>query len=88
MKYQVIKSFIDVGNVTRNIGDIINIDGHRAGKLLQYRLIGLVKETAVKVLEVEKAVVNIKELAEIYPESKVYSEKLAEEKSDKPKKRR
>ena len=63
MRYQVIKSFIDVGNITRNVGDTIDIDGHRAGKLLQYRLIGLIKETAVK--KVEKAVVDAKEIKEI-----------------------
>jgi len=87
LKYQVIKSFIDVGNVTRNIGDIINIDGHRAGKLLQYRLIGLVKERAVKVVEVEKAV-KVEEIAEkIVNNLKETGIKL-EEKQDKPKKRR
>ena len=86
MKYQVIKSFIDVGNVTRNIGDIINIDGHRAGKLLQYRLIGLVKETAVKVVEVEKAV-KVEEVEKAVVET-VAENATVEEKSDKPKKRR
>ena len=60
MKYQVIKSFVDVGDIMRKVGDIIDLDGYRAGKLLQYRLIGLVKETAVKKVEVEKAVVDTK----------------------------
>lgn len=55
MKYQVIKAFNDLGRA-RNVGDIIEVDGKRAGKLIQYRLIGLVKEKAIKVVEVEKAV--------------------------------
>jgi len=83
LKYQVIKSFIDVGNVTRNIGDIINIDGHRAGKLLQYRLIGLIKETAVKVVEVEKAV-KVEEVETAVVET-VVEKAIVEEK---PKKKR
>ncbi len=60
MKYQVVKAFLD-GNITRNIGDVVEVEGHRAGKLLQYRLIGLVKETATLKIEVEKAVVETKE---------------------------
>ena len=53
MKYQVIKAFKDL-DVTRNVGDIIEVDKNRVGKLLQYRLIGLIEqkeekiETAVK----------------------------------------
>jgi hypothetical protein len=90
VKYQVIKSFIDVGDITRNVGDIISVDGNRVGKLLQYRLIGLVKETATKKVEVEKAVIEakeIKELSEIYPESKTIQVKAKEieAKEDKPK---
>lgn len=93
MKYQVIKAFVDVGDVTRNVGDIISVDGNRAGKLLQYKLIGLVKETATKKVEVEKAVAvtkDTKELAEIYPESKTIQAKTKEieAKEDKPKSRK
>ena len=51
MKYQVIKAFKDM-NVMRNVGDIIEVDKNRVGKLLQYRLIGLISEPTV----VEKAV--------------------------------
>ena len=91
MKYQVIKSFIDVGDIARNVGDIINVDGNRVGKLLQYRLIGLVKENAVKKVEIEKTVIETKEineLAEIYPESKKIQAKAIETKEDKPKSRK
>jgi hypothetical protein len=84
LKYQVIKSFVDLGNITRNIGDIIEVDGHRVGKLLQYRLIGLVKETAVKEVEVEKAVIEVIEIKEEVKE--VVKEVVKEE--EKPKKRR
>lgn len=85
MKYKVIKSFKDVGEVTRNIGDIIDIEGARAGKLLQYKLIGLVQEQAVSKVEIEKAAME--ELAEIYPESKKIQTKAKEieQKEDKPK---
>ena len=72
MKYQVIKAFKDIGEITRNVGDIIEVDGPRAGKLMQYRLIGLVKETAVKKAEVEKTDI------EIYPESKKIQTKAKE----------
>ena len=91
MKYQVIKAFVDVGDITRNVGDIISVDGNRVGKLLQYRLIGLVKETATKKVEIEKAIIEtkeIEELAEIYPESKKIQAKTIETKEDKPKSRK
>ena len=67
MKFQVIKPFKD-GNLTRSIGDIIDIEEHRAMKLLQYKLIGFVKEKTVIQQPVEKAVIEPKYLGGGYYE--------------------
>ena len=44
-KYQVIKPFVYLG-ITRKQGDTIDLTPQQAGKLLQYKLIGLAKENA------------------------------------------
>ena len=59
MKYKVIKTFKD-NDVVRSVGDIIEADGTRAMKLLQYKLIGLYEEEKkVEVIEKKEVVEKI-----------------------------
>jgi hypothetical protein len=68
MKCRVVKAFRDIDDRMKHIGDIIDVDGHRLGKLLQYRLVAIEKEKAIKKVEVEKATVELKHIGGGYYE--------------------
>jgi hypothetical protein len=70
-KYQVVKAFKDVGDITRSVGDIIALDESRAAKLMQYRLIGLAQAETVAVeeaKEVEEVKEEVKEVVKVEEE--------------------
>ena len=102
MKYQVIKAFID-GSVTRNVGDVIEADGNRLAKLLQYRLIGLVSQDersieeadlfpewnkVIDELEKNEAVKVSEQAEDAETELTTQAEKEEAEEKPRPKKRR
>ena len=66
--YEVIKTFKDIGNVTKISGDIIELDEARAAKLLQYRLIGILtnsKKEEIEQIEIEQEQQEVEETLEI-----------------------
>ena len=79
MKYQVIKAFKDVGDKTRNVGDIIEVDNNRAAKLRRYGLIGGAVEQAV--IQIEKPLEQVEEKAIIEVEEKAVKPKPLKKKT-------
>ena len=74
MKYQVVRPFLDLGK-TREAGDIIDVDDHRAAKLRRHGLIGKIETTQAPMPQ-EKAKVEPIETTIVEPIEKRTTKKV------------